>query len=40
MISVPSKKILDWASVCFVAHEAQTTAQPCRHTNREALPTL
>jgi len=31
--SVPSKKVLHWANVCFVAHEAHGVAQPCRHTN-------
>jgi len=39
-ISVPSKKILHWANVCFVAHEAHGIAQPCRHINSEAFPTL
>ena len=38
--SVPSKKILRWANVCFVAREAHATAQPCRHTTGEAFPTF
>jgi len=31
MNSVLSKKILHWANVCIVAHEAHATAQACRH---------
>ena len=38
--SVPSKKIPRRANVCLVAYEAHATAQPCRHTNSEAFPTL
>ena len=38
--SIPSKKILHWANVCFVEHEAHAIAQPCRHTNSEAFPAL
>jgi len=38
--SAPSKKILHWANVCFIAHEAHAAAQPCRLTNSEAFPTL
>jgi len=36
--SVPSKKILHWANVCFSAH---AVAQPCRrHTNSEVFQGL
>jgi len=38
--SVPSEKILRWANVCFVAHEAHATAQPCRNATNEAFLTL
>jgi len=38
--SVPSKKILLWGNVCFVAHKAHASAQSCRHTNSETYPTL
>ena len=37
-ISVPSKKTLHGANVCFVMHEAHATAQPCRHTNSKTFP--
>jgi len=40
MTSVPSKKILHWANLCFVAHEAHASTQPCRHRNSEVFPTL
>ena len=38
--TVPSQKILRWANVSFVAHEAHATAQPCRLKNNEAFPGL
>ena len=37
MTSVPSKKILHWANVCFIAH---AIVQPCRHTNSETFQAL
>jgi len=40
MASVPYKKILHWANVCFVAHKAHAIAQPCRHTTSEAFKGL
>jgi len=29
----PSMKVLHWATVCFVAHEARATAQQWRYAN-------
>ena len=37
--SAPSQKILLWGNVSFVAHETHVTAQPCKHTKSEGLPT-
>jgi len=37
MSSAPSKKIVHWANVCYVAHWAHAIARPCRHATNEAF---